>query len=147
MIGCDQAGARVARHILAADVVQDHIVAAEIQDQPLVRALAEGIAQRASAADDWRYLRDCCDLVRHSRTRELHVSFLAQMVFRQRDEFDHALVGLARVFSKSKNAVFVQDQPLDVGIFLKHLGGSFCQREARHDVGHETEAVVEGLRA
>ena len=64
VIGRDQSGAGVARHVFAVHVVQDHVVAAEIQDQPLVRALAEGIAQRAGAADDRRHVRNSCDLVR-----------------------------------------------------------------------------------
>ena len=45
VIGCDQSGAAVTRDVSAVYVVEDRVIAAEIEDQPLVRALAEGVSQ------------------------------------------------------------------------------------------------------
>ena len=52
MIGRDRPGTGVARHVFAVDVIQYHIAAAKLQDQPLMRALTEGIAQRTSTAGE-----------------------------------------------------------------------------------------------
>jgi hypothetical protein len=52
MIGRDQSRTGVTRNVFAIDVVENQIAAAEIDDLPLVRTFAEGIAQRAGASDD-----------------------------------------------------------------------------------------------
>jgi hypothetical protein len=43
--------------------------------------------------------------------------------------------------------VLIEDQPLDRRVFLEHGGGFFCQRKARHDVGHEAQPGAEGFLA
>src|SRR6476661_268466 len=146
MVGRDDAGAGIARHVLAAHIVQNLIAVAKIQDEPLVRTLAEGIAKRAGAANDRCHVWNTCNLARQSAAREFGVSFFTEVLFRKRNEFDHALVGLARMIAESENSVLVEDQPLDRGIFLEHFSGFFSQRKARHDVRDEAEPVAEDLR-
>src|SRR4029077_6038979 len=83
MVGRDDAGAGVACHVLAAYIVQNLIAAAKIQDEPLVRTLAEGIAKRAGAANDRCHIRNTCNLARQSAAREFDVSFFTEVLFRK----------------------------------------------------------------
>lgn len=112
-----------------------------------MRALAEGISQRAGAADDRRDVRYRCNPVRNFRASQPRVAFLSQTLFRERNEFDHSLISLARVFAEREYAVLVEDQPFDSRIFLEHIGSFFRKAEARHDVRHKSEAIAEGFRA
>ena len=147
MIGRDDAGASIARHILAVDEIQNRIAGAEFQDRALVRAFAAGIEQRAGAAQDRRDLDRGRDLLRQFRTHEQGFAVFLETIFRQRDERDHALVGLARVGAEGEDAVLVEDQPFHLRILFEHLGGFFGEPEAWHDVRHEAEPAAEHLNA
>ena len=147
MIGRDDAGASVARDILAVDEIQNRIAGAKFHDQALVRAFTAGIAQRAGAAQDRRDLDRGRDPLRQFRAREHGLAVFLETVFRARDERDHALVGLARVGAEGEDAVLVEDQPFDVSVLVEYLGGFFGEAETRHDVGHEAEPAAENLRA
>ena len=127
MIGRDHAGAGVSRDILAVDVIQDRIAGAEFEDQALVRAFAAGIAQGAGAAQDRRDLDDGRDLLRQSRARENGLAIFGQALLGERDQLDHALVGLARVVAEGEDAVLVEDQPLDLSI-LSNTSAAFLAR-------------------
>ncbi len=70
-----------------------------------------------------------------------------QPLFGQRDHLDHAFVGFARAVAEAEDAVLVEDQALDLWIFVEGVGGGFGQRKARHDVRHEAEPFAVDLRA
>ena len=63
------------------------------------------------------------------------------------DGVDHAVIGLAGRFAEGEDAVLVEDQALDGGVLLEHLGGRLGEIEARHDVGHEAEALAKNCAA
>ena len=121
MVGRDHAGAGVAREVLAVDEIEDRVAAAEVEDRPLVRAFAEGVAQRAGAANDRRDVGARCNLLRQSRRARTRLRFFLSRSSAQRDEFDHALVGLARVVAEGEDAVLVEDQPFDRWDFRRTL--------------------------
>ena len=140
MVGRDHAGAGIARELAAVDEIQDGVAGAEFQDRAPMRAFAGGVAQGAGAAQDRR------DVERRAQSRcgslaaaNTALRFFFSRFSAQRDEFDHALVSLARVVAEGEDAVLVEDQAFDFWVVVEHLGGLFGEPEARHAIGHEAE--------
>src|SRR5665213_2670578 len=66
-------------------------------------------------------------------------------ILRGRDVADHALIGFLRRFTKSKNAMLVEDQSLDGRVGLEHFGSHLGEVEARLDIWHESHRLAEYL--
>jgi hypothetical protein len=107
---------------------------------------AVGIFQRAGAAHDGRDVFGRRDLRRQLHGHECFGP-LGDALLGQRHHLDHALVGFARGGAEREDAVLVEDQALDLWIFIERVGCGFRQRKARHDVGHVAHARAVNLRA
>ena len=91
------------------------------------------ILDGASAADDRRDLGSSRGRAGDLPRREHYGTSLTQTALGERDHLDHALIGLVRSLAEGEDAVLVQDQALDVGLLLEHLGGSLGQPETRRE--------------
>ena len=62
------------------------------------------------------------------------------------DEFDHPVIGLPGRFTKGKQPVIDQPQPLRLRIGVGDFRSSDREIKARHDVGHNGQPVtIDGL--
>ncbi len=147
MVGRQHAGASIARQFLAVDEVQDCLARAEFNDLPPMRALAAGIAQGAGPAQDRRHLAGAREIVGQRGRGEHRLAAPGEPLLGQRHQFDHALVGLARLVAEGEDAVLVEDQALDFWVSLEHVGRFLGEAEARHEIGHEAEPAVIDLVA
>ena len=127
MVGRDHAFAGIARKILAVDISEDGVARAEVEDRPPVRAFAAGIFQRAEAAQDGRHRDRRRRLFRQGRGREHLFAVFRQPRLGQRDEFDHALVGFARISPKVKMPCLSRIRPSTCG-FFSNTAAAFLAR-------------------
>ncbi len=131
----------------AVHVIADRLTASEGEDEPVIEALVRVRLDRQEAAQDGRDLGRRREAIGHlghgdALARAPRGAFLGE-----RDQFDHALVGLTRRLAEAEDAVLQQDQSLAIGIGGEDLRGLLGQVEARHDVGHERRASAIDLAA
>ena len=148
VVGRDHAGLAVALDLGAVDEIGDGVARAEIEDQPPPRALGLRVRLAAGAAHDRRDLRRRAPPAAASARSRTPGGGCAQPFLGARDQFDRALVALARIVGEAEQAVLVQDQaPRPSGARVVDVGGELGEREARHDVGHDADAAVEQVGA
>ena len=142
VIGRDHACLAVAGKVGAADKIHDPGTGAEVEDQASPCTLDVRVLAAARAAQDRRNRGDRRDRLRQLRCHEHRLAIALQPLLGQRDERDHALVGVARAVAEREDAVLVQDQPFDVGLGVVDIGRHLRQREARHHVGNDAHPSV-----
>ena len=140
VIGSYHAGARIACHLLAVDEREDGVAAAELQEQPPPGAFDVAVPQRAGATQDRRDLANRGHPRGQRSGREHPLAPALQPLLGQRDHLDHALVGLVCAGTECEDAVLVEDQALDHGVRVEHLGGCLGEAEPRPMVGHESQS-------
>ena len=65
----------------------------------------------------------------------------------ERDHLDHALVGLARGFAETDNAVFAEDEAVGRLCAFENFDGFFGEPKTRHLVGHDAEPIAKNFGA
>ena len=140
VVGRDDAARRVIGDVFAIDEIEDGVARAEIENEPRPRAFVFVILDGAGAAYDRRDIGDARDLLRQLRTHEYRCAIFLQPVFGQRDQFDHALVGFARIGTEGEDAVLFQDQAFDLWIGVEHFRRFFGQAEAGQNIRHHAHA-------
>ena len=145
VIGCDHASPGVARDVCTVDEREDGVAITEFKDQPPPDALDLVVFQAAGPAQDRGNLGQRGNRLWQRRGLEHHLAATFQSRLGEADHLDHALVGLARAAAEGEDAVLVEDQSLDTGVGVEHLGRGLGEAEPRPVIGHEAETVAVDL--
>ena len=147
VVGRHHARLTIARELRPIGEIEDRGTGAEFENHTPPRPFDPFVLAAARAAQDGCDGRDRRDRLWQVRRHENCFALLLQPLLGQRDQRNHAFIGVARAVAKAEDAVLVQDQALDCGLGVVNFRGGLGEKESRHHVGNDAHTPVVEFRA
>ena len=141
------AGLTDARQVDGVEKIEDGVAAAKLKNQPAPSALGLVILGTACAAHDRRDRGELSNVARGRHSDSHGLAMARDEILGERDHLDHALISFARAFAEGDDAVLAENKPVAWFRALENVDRLFREPEARHEVGHERQAVLKDFGA